>query len=74
MGNSYYKYGGTDFTVTEPKARHRPPQGPHLFNPSLCGTNAGYHQHNRHGQDRCEPCKQAHRAYDAAYRAKRRSA
>jgi hypothetical protein len=74
MGNNYYKYNGNDFTVTEPKPRHRPPLGIHMFNPSLCGTNAGYHQHFRHAQPRCEPCIQAHRDYDAGYRARRKAA
>jgi hypothetical protein len=43
-----------------------------LFNPDLCGTNAGYHQHYRHKQPACEPCKAGHQEYDAEYRAKKR--
>jgi hypothetical protein len=62
-----YVYRGTDFT--EPRTR-KGVLAEHMFNPALCGTNAGFHQHHRHAQTKCGPCKQAHRDYDAAYRAK----
>ena len=62
-----YRWNGT--TEVEPlKDRYW------LFNPDLCGANAGYHQHYRHKQPACEPCKAGHQSYDAEYRAKKRRA
>ena len=61
-----YVYRGTGGEVEPHKDRYW------LFNPDLCGTNAGYHQHYRHKQPACEPCKAGHQAYDAEYRAKKR--
>lgn len=29
-----------------------------------CGSNAGYHQHRRRGEEACEPCLPAHRHYE----------
>jgi hypothetical protein len=46
---------------------------PGQFDPELCGTNPGYHQHYRHKQPVCDPCKGAHRASDAKYRAERKA-
>ena len=61
---------------------YRPPLEPDIgpetkpspFNPEKCGTNAGYHQHRRHKQDACTGCHEAHKAYDAEYRAKKKAA
>lgn len=65
-----YVYRGTNHYVggALPATGHKP------FNPEFCGTNRGYHQHHRLGQDKCEPCIQAHRDYDAGYRARRKAA
>ena len=38
-----------------------------------CGTRAGYQQHNRIGEDACDACAVAHRAYMRGYMAARRS-
>lgn len=57
-------------TVPPPKPlgrRARP------FDPSLCGTTAGWNQHSRHKQPRCEACKQARKIYDAEYLARKRA-
>lgn len=34
-----------------------------------CGTPAAYQRHRRKGEEACEPCKAANRAYQAQYRA-----
>jgi len=34
-----------------------------------CGTHAAYQRHLRKGEQACEPCKAANRAYQAKYRA-----
>ena len=69
-----YVYRGTELTpAEEPKpVRRKVPLIP--LDTTLCGTNAGYHQHFRHAQPRCQPCIQAHRDYDAGYRAKKKAA
>lgn len=36
------------------------------------GTNAGYQAHRKLGEDACDPCRAAARAYQAAYRAAHR--
>jgi hypothetical protein len=46
----------------------RPPK----FRPELCGTPAGYAQHSQWKWKACDPCKQARKAYDAEYLAKKR--
>lgn len=33
-----------------------------------CGTYGGYQRHTRTGERPCEPCREANRAYMAAYR------
>lgn len=37
-----------------------------------CGTRAGYQQHKRIGEDACEACSDANRAYSNGYNARRR--
>ena len=68
-----YVYRGNEPYLAEktPAVRRRAPLTP--FDPALCGTNAGYHQHYRYRQQQCEACMEAHRAYDAAYRARRKT-
>ncbi|MEO5317621.1 hypothetical protein PV761_03370 [Arthrobacter sp. CC3] len=65
-----YVYRGTDHYV----GGALPVTGLPPLNPALCGTNAGYHQHHRRREEKCEPCKQAHRDYDTAYRVRRKAA
>jgi hypothetical protein len=69
-----YTYKGSEPYKPPRAPGGRPPTGPWLFNPDKCGTNAGYHQHNRHEQKPCLECNEAHKAYDAEYRAKRKAA
>ena len=40
---------------------------------AVCGTNGGYHQHRRNGQDACRQCKDAHSAYLKALKAARKN-
>jgi hypothetical protein len=35
-----------------------------------CGTNAGYRQHQKHGEVACDPCRRAHAEYARGYRAR----
>ena len=69
-----YVYRGTDFDTPRKGPGGRPATGLTPFNPDKCGTNAGYHQHLRHDQDACTGCHEAHKAYDAEYRAKKKAA
>ena len=65
-----YVYRGDE--PLKPKTAARPRRlGP--FEKSKCGTNAGYHQHYRHKQEACHGCNEAHKAYDAEYRARKRA-
>lgn len=34
------------------------------FDPSACGTVAGYSRHRNHGIPQCQPCRDAKNAYD----------
>ena len=38
------------------------------FDPTICGTPAGYKQHRRLDEDACDPCKAALAAYSREYR------
>lgn len=69
-----YVYRGTEpYQADEPKpVRRKVPLVP--LDTTLCGTNAGYHQHYRYRQDACPGCHAAHKAYDAIYRARRKAA
>jgi hypothetical protein len=68
-----YVYGG-DQPHKPPRAPGgRPATGLMPFEQGKCGTNAGYHQHHRHEQKPCLECKDAHKAYDAEYRAARKA-
>jgi hypothetical protein len=69
-----YVYGGDQPLKPRGAPGGRPATGLAPFNPALCGSNAGYHQHARHKQDKCLRCKVAHGDYDATYRAKRKEA
>lgn len=37
-----------------------------------CGTEAAYKRHRRHGEDPCQPCKDAYNAAQRVYYAKRK--
>jgi hypothetical protein len=69
-----YVYRGTNTIKPRGASGGRPKTGLAPFNPDLCGTNAGYHQHYRHKQPACDPCLVGHQEYDAGYRAKRKAA
>lgn len=43
------------------------------FNPALCGTNKGYMQHRRHGQEQCADCRRAHTEYEKQRQKERRN-
>ena len=47
---------------------------PRVFDPSKCGTTAGYQRHMKFGNDKCEPCTKARTEYMAGYREKRKAA
>lgn len=49
-----------------------PPSPEPVFDPSKCGTPAGYEQHRRHGQERCRNCLDAYNVYRNAWREKKR--
>lgn len=36
--------------------------------PAQCGTNAAYVRHLQRGEEPCDPCREAHNVYWAAYR------
>lgn len=54
-----------------PRKAHAPrsgrPRTQAMFDPSKCGTRAGYGQHRRHGQEPCPPCRVANAAYSRAH-------
>lgn len=43
------------------------------FDPAYCGTPYGTKLHRKHGQEPCQPCQAATRAYNAEWRAKKRN-
>ena len=45
-----------------------------LYKPIEHGTDAAYHRHRAHGTTPCQPCREAHAAYEAERRAARREA
>jgi hypothetical protein len=64
-----YVYKGTqrDLEPVEPyiprKGKPGPKPKPLVFDPSKCGSQKGYKQHRRHGQEACDPCKAGNAAY-----------
>lgn len=64
-----YKYGGTIRDI-EPDLE---PAAVKVFNPSKCGTEAGWKRHRAFGNDACRPCKDAINAYHRDYQARRRA-
>lgn len=72
-----YVYGGTEKDTVRPAtwAKSGPKStGLAPFDPSKCGTNAGYQQHGRHGRPKCDRCRVAMLEYQAEYRARNRRA
>lgn len=70
---SGYVYKGKE--PFAPQAPHAPrsgrPRTKAVFDPSKCGTRAGYVQHRRHGQEPCLPCRVANAAYSSAHARKK---
>ena len=65
---SYVYRGDEPFTPNAPHApRSGRPRRDTVFDPSKCGSRAGYAQHRRHDQDPCLPCRVANAAYQRAY-------
>lgn len=65
-----YVYRGTtrdieEETTTKPRPRQRAP-----FDPTKCGTYAGYKQHDNTGTPHCRPCKDAANKYVRELRAR----
>ena len=48
-------------------------KNPPMFDPSTCGTSAGYQRHAHYGVPSCPPCRAARTAYIAEYRARRKA-
>jgi hypothetical protein len=63
----------TKLTVSEPQATLAAapaaprPKVTRVFDPSKCGTYAGYRQHDRYNVPTCDPCKDAMAAYSRDY-------
>jgi hypothetical protein len=53
----------------KPRPARVPVPRPRVFDPSKCGTHAGYKQHRRYGTDVCDACRAANSAYHRAWRA-----
>jgi hypothetical protein len=53
----------------KPRPVRAPVARPRVFDPSKCGTHAGYKQHRRYGTDICDACRAANSAYHRAWRA-----
>jgi hypothetical protein len=64
-----YAYKGSNPSESS-RSTGRPP----TFRPELCGTTAGYMQHYRRKDKRCEPCHKAKQEYDAERRARKKAA
>lgn len=77
---SPYVYRGTQRDVKTPApATVRPPSTPGpkpkptALNQALCGTYAGYKQHEKTRTEKCQPCKTANAAYSRDYEARRKT-
>lgn len=53
--------------VFKGKDKYVPPAKPLTFNPTKCGTRAGYRQHQNHGIYICDKCRAANSEYMKAY-------
>lgn len=69
MGNQYYKYGGTDFTIPAPYERETPAD----IGVSKHGTPAGYSAHHRRKVPMCMDCANAEVKRSADRRAKKKA-
>lgn len=70
MGNQYYTYGGTDFTIPKPYER----EGSTNIGTAQCGTPAGYAAHRRHDIPLCDGCRAAEANRAAERRAAKKAA
>lgn len=59
---SPYVYKGSNHNVDEPVKQRRAGRMDG-FDPSACGTYAGYRRHQKHGVPACKGCKDAQAAY-----------
>lgn len=57
-----YQWKGAVRAIEEETAPERPRKLTG-FDPSACGTNAGYNRHRKHGVPACRDCKDAQAAY-----------
>jgi|GEM_PF-2233876 len=75
-----YVYRGTQRDVTpesaapapRPASTPGPKPKPRVFDPSKCGTHAGYRQHRRYGIEACDRCLAANAAYHREWTKARR--
>jgi len=58
-----YVYGGTIRDAATPLPAPTRPQNPDSFDPSACGTYAGYARHRKHNIPACQDCKDAMATY-----------
>lgn len=66
---SGYKYRGTNHDTDTPLPRQINP-----FDPTKCGTYAGYRQHENTGTPKCRPCKDAATRYKRARKQEKEAA
>jgi hypothetical protein len=67
-----YQYRGTLRDV-DPEPTQKPTADPSPFDPSKCGSVAGWKRHLKFGNTVCPPCKEAINAYQRDYQARRRA-
>ena len=58
-----YRYGGNVHDINTPIPSPPRPQKLDGFDPSACGTYAGYRRHQDHSVPACQDCKDAMAAY-----------
>ena len=73
-----YVYRGTVHDLTAPLVELPEPvrkgrKGPAPFDPSKCGTTAGYKQHRAHNLEQCKACMAACRVYHNDWKARKRN-
>lgn len=56
------------------KPRKKPGAAPKPHDPTLCGTVAGYRQHVRFRDEKCQPCRDAINAHQDKLRKARKAA
>jgi hypothetical protein len=58
--------------VELPQSVPAPLKAAPVFDPSRCGTPAGYKQHRKHGTPQCDGCLAGNAAYSREYRDRRK--